>query len=135
MGEQALQGIQMHRYAEPLGPWSIYFYWRISESKVRARAFCFKAGEWSEDETTASAAGALAAQLAPFRGCITQGFQRKTHVYIASTSPKAPVDIGGGVSRLLSGSLRSCKTCSASFVHLHGEMDYCRDCFMHDGSK
>merc|ERR1712086_533952 len=99
------------------------------------RAFRFSGGEWTEDETTASAAGPLAALLAPIRACITQGLQRKTHIYVVSTTPKATVEVGGGVFRLMSSSLRNCKACAAHFVHLYGEMNYCRDCYVRNGSR
>jgi predicted PhzF superfamily epimerase YddE/YHI9 len=61
-------------------------------------------GRWIEDVATGSAAGPLAAHLAPFHGTFAQGSTRRAHIRVKSTAREgARVEIGGGVLRVASG--------------------------------
>lgn len=83
---------------------AVYFYFRTGESTVRARMFCHEGGQWIEDVATGSAAGPLAAHLAPFEGVITQGSARRAHIRVNSTSREnARIEVGGAVLRVASG--------------------------------
>jgi trans-2,3-dihydro-3-hydroxyanthranilate isomerase len=83
---------------------ALYFYFRTGESAVRTRMFCHEGGQWVEDVATGSAAGPLAAHLAPFQGTFTQGSTRRAHIEVKSTSREgARVDIGGAVLLVASG--------------------------------
>jgi trans-2,3-dihydro-3-hydroxyanthranilate isomerase len=86
----------------------VYFYVRTSESAVRTRMFCFEDGKWVEDVATGSAAGPLAAHLAPFEGVFTQGSTRRAHIHVKSTARTGErVQIGGTVLRVAEGTWRA----------------------------
>lgn len=86
----------------PQGPWAVYFYFRSGDS-IRARMFCYEGGAWVEDTATGSAAGPLAAHLAPVSACVTQGSKRRAQLHVAAEARDGRVDVGGTVVRVAIG--------------------------------
>jgi len=83
---------------------ALYFYVRTGEAAARTRMFCSEGGRWIEDVATGSAAGPLAAHLAPFQGTFVQGSTRRAHIEVKSSAREgARVEIGGAVLRVASG--------------------------------
>ena len=77
---------------------------RTGEAAARTRMFCSEGGRWIEDVATGSAAGPLAAHLAPFQGTFVQGSTRRAHIEVKSSAREgARVEIGGAVLRVASG--------------------------------
>ena len=111
--EAALDGLDVNPAASPEAffsqcdlpnPLAIYFYFRTSDTTVRTRMFCHEGGLWIEDVATGSAAGPLAAHLAPIRALFMQGSSRRAHIHVNTTArERARIDIGGAVLRVAHG--------------------------------
>jgi len=69
---------------------ALYFYVRTGEAAARTRMFCSEGGRWIEDVATGSAAGPLAAHLAPFQGTFVQGSTRRAHIEVKSSARAGP---------------------------------------------
>lgn len=82
----------------------LYFYCRTSEHSVRTRMFCFEGGGWVEDVATGSAAGPLAAHLAPIDAVFTQGSRRLARIHVSAAAREGErVAVGGSVVRVAQG--------------------------------
>lgn len=102
VSEAALDALRLAPSA-PQQQFSLYFFVRLSEREVRARMFCYEGGGWIEDVATGSAAGPLAAHLAPCELRVTQGGVRRAHLDVGAPTRTSRIDVGGAVARVAMG--------------------------------